>query len=297
VSDDNDGVDALLRAFKSHAQITGKNSVVQGVGARASHSLLYKVESNLSMIIVAAIFSVAMMWAFFVFALPALSKSLAFKLPDTMTQKLGSSLPILDKTIFDDSELSAQRQAEIQQLFLPYIEQYPKLNAQIIFRAANMANAFSLPNGDIVFTDKFIELADNDDELIAVFFHELGHLQHRHLTRRAIQGSLVSVVIFFMTGDLDTADAVIGLPTLLADMAYSRDFEREADAFALQALQDNHIPVQSFANIMEKLTQLNVKDENSLWGLRSSSTVVEYLSSHPSPQERINRVKQLKEAH
>ncbi|MDZ7925595.1 MAG: M48 family metallopeptidase [Marinagarivorans sp.] len=226
----------------------------------------------------------------------AASHTLAFKLPDSVMQKFGSSLPMLDKTIFEPTTLSTVRQAEIQQLLAPYIAQYPALNAQVKFRKADMANAFSLPNGDIVFTDEFIDLADKDNEIVAVFFHELGHLRHRHLTRRAIQGSMITVVIFLITGDLDTADAVIGLPTLLADMAYSRDFEREADAFAIQALQEHNIPIQSFADIMAKLGASGDEKEDSFGDIKKISKAVEYLSSHPSTKERIEMVERLKSA-
>ncbi|MEB3735127.1 M48 family metalloprotease [Halopseudomonas pachastrellae] len=54
--------------------------------------------------------------------------------------------------------------------------QYPERTLKVHFRSAPAlgANAFALPGGHLVFTDAMVELAQHDDELVAVLAHEAG---------------------------------------------------------------------------------------------------------------------------
>jgi len=59
----------------------------------------------------------------------------------------------------------------------------------------------ALPSGDIVLTDKFIELSENQDEIDAVLLHEMGHVIHRHGLEMVIEGTLVTVAGMLIVGD------------------------------------------------------------------------------------------------
>ncbi|MCK7469253.1 MAG: M48 family metallopeptidase [Desulfosudis oleivorans] len=77
-----------------------------------------------------------------------------------------------------------------------------------------------------------------DDELLAVLAHEAGHVAHRHGVQRIIQDSLLAFAISAVTGDASgTSQLFLGLPVMLTELAYSRDFEREADRYALDTLR------------------------------------------------------------
>jgi Zn-dependent protease with chaperone function len=72
--------------------------------------------------------------------------------------------------------LPEERQAAIRHLSAPYLESYQALNPKLHFRKMDQPNALALMSGDIIFTDAFIDLAENNEEVLAVFFHEIGHL-------------------------------------------------------------------------------------------------------------------------
>ena len=154
------------------------------------------------------------------------------------------------------------------------------------------ANALALPNGVIVFTDDFVNLTKTDDELIAVLFHELGHLTHKHMTQRIIQDAMLTIMVVFITGDVETLDIVTGLPTLLLDLAYSREFETEADIYALTLLKKHDIPLNSFVDAMSNLENYYRKENEG----STSSAMNEFFSTHPITAERIKLVEQFTSA-
>jgi Zn-dependent protease with chaperone function len=148
------------------------------------------------------------------------------------------------------------------------------------FRAAPQvgANAFALPGGTIVMTDELVRLAGSDQEILAVLAHELGHVRHRHGLRMALQSTFVGVVVTAWLGDASAA--IAGVSTALLETRYSREFEREADAFAASMLKHNHLSPGLLASILQKLGAQHGKAEEG-------GRVPELLSSHPPTRERI----------
>jgi Zn-dependent protease with chaperone function len=90
------------------------------------------------------------------------------------------------------SKLPLERQQSLTQQFedLVLLAQelnYPHIdNMQLLFRDGGSvgANAFALPGGTVIATDQFIQLSENDDEIIAVLAHEIGHVRHQHSLRQ-----------------------------------------------------------------------------------------------------------------
>jgi predicted Zn-dependent protease len=141
-------------------------------------------------------------------------------------------------------------------------------------------NALALPSGIVVVTDSLVELAHSDAELIAVLAHEIGHLRQRHTLRRMLQGSATALLIVAITGDVGSIMSLAAaLPTVLLNSSYSRDFEREADDFALDYLQRRSISPQALGDILLRM-------EKSSGG---GSDIPDYLSSHPSTRERARK--------
>lgn len=272
ITDDNDSTDNLSRI------IMGKNS-----------SLLHRLESNLLVIAVALVVTVLFVFAGTRYGVPKTAEMIAHEFPSFTSEKFNNGLSILDQSLFEPSQLTAEEKQRIAKLFQPFLIDHSRLSPRVHFRGGFGPNAFALPNGDIVFTDEFVALADNDNELIAVLFHELGHLEHKHMARRAIQDAMMVLMTLFIIGDLGSADLVTGIPTLLLDLSYSRDFEREADLYAVQQLAAADIPVESFATIMQKLHD----STKAKGGDESSFKFPSYLSTHPQVEERIDVIKKI----
>ncbi|MDD1605495.1 MAG: M48 family metallopeptidase [Methylococcaceae bacterium] len=217
------------------------------------------------------------------YGVPVMAKYAVIATPASVEKYLGKqTLETLDHEkigYFAITSVPVARQNAIQTALTTLCEKTGDCPAyQLNFRKSPLigANAFALPGGDIVITDELIALAKNDDEIIAVLAHELGHVKGRHALRQTLQGTISGLIIVSITGDANSLAA--SLPTLALNMRYSRDLETEADDYALQALKTTCIPTESFANILLKLEKVS--------GGKSVS-MPEIVSSHPDTEARV----------
>ena len=108
--------------------------------------------------------------------------------------------------------------------------------------------------------------------------HEVGHIRNRHALRALLQNSVVAGLIVVLTGDVSSVTNVAaGIPVLLAQAGYSREFEYEADEVAKEYLLERGVPLHRFADLIVRM------DEAS----KSQSGGINLLSSHPESSERI----------
>jgi beta-barrel assembly-enhancing protease len=146
-------------------------------------------------------------------------------------------------------------------------------------------NAFAMPGGIVYVHTGLILKARNVSELVGVMGHEIGHVYHRHLAenfRRQRNTGLAQQLGVFLTGIFyggyaaQAADLVSTVSAVAYLNSFSRDDEREADAFAADVLPkagyDPSGLVTFFATMMRQ------------YGDRAGG----FLSSHPATQERID---------
>ena len=121
---------------------------------------------------------------------------------------------------------------------------------------------------------------------------------YKHILRRVIQDTVFTVMLFFLIGDSASLDIISALPTLLADTAYSRDFEREADHYALQQMHSHNIDLKYFSSLAEYFANEYDTPDQQASNHQSdevvSDSIWEYLSTHPSWEERAQMAEQFK---
>ncbi len=142
-------------------------------------------------------------------------------------------------------------------------------------------NAFALPNGVIVMLDGMSRTL-SDDEIMAVLGHELGHVVHRHSMQAVARSFGLLAVAGVVLGDFSSviATAVATLQTF----RYSRDAEREADAYGRTFAQAADLPQGTEAAVWKKLLA-----EQSSSG---ADALPEWMSTHPPTQERLDAARQ-----
>ncbi len=271
---DNDAVDEVLRQQR-------------GSGF---DSFLHLLESRIRFVILSLVLSVLTVWAGIQFGIPALAKSVAYALPPSAAAELGDgALLALDKLIFTPSALDSSQRKPLQTRFENMTRGLdPVFKFELVFRRSQVVgpNAFALPNGTIVVTDELVKLAEHEDEIIAVLAHEIGHVVGRHALRRVLQDSGVLLLVAGITGDIASMSALAAaLPTLLIEAKYSRAFEMEADEYALKYLKAHEISPRHLTNILSRLGEASGGPDDGL----------EYLSSHPPTDERIERLHEASE--
>jgi predicted Zn-dependent protease len=206
---------------------------------------------------------------------------IAARIPVEAEAALGrETLSGMEQYFLQPTQLPASRQARLRERFdavaqaggegTPY---------RVEFRASPMigANAFALPSGIIVMTDELVKLARNDQEIVAVLAHELGHVRHRHTMRRLLESSATALIIAGVTGDIaSTTSLAAAAPTLLLQTRYSRDHEREADLYAIEMMRKGGIEPRYFAAILRRLEAQTPRRG----GLPT------FIASHPPTEER-----------
>jgi predicted Zn-dependent protease len=99
-----------------------------------------------------------------------------------------------------------------------------------------MVNAFALPGGYIYIMNGLIQRARGPDELAGVLGHEIGHVKLRHGLRSVIQAGGLGFLLGTLFGDFAGGTAIIFASRTLIQSAFSRDAEREADAFGVDLM-------------------------------------------------------------
>ena len=233
-------VDQLIRRFK-------KRGVV---------FFAHRLESNWLAVLLSLFISIGTIWMFMLYGVPAIATILANNLPvEVLSTTDQQIIAGMDELFFQPSEIDETMRIELKKSLLASITNI-RPQVKIEFRGSEKmgANAFSLPGGTIVLTDKMLALAENLEQIQAVFAHEVGHLVHKHSLRRIIQNSIVTIAFILVTGDATaTSELLATIPFLLTDLAYSRQFEVEADNYALEYLSEHNIDVKQFARLMSRL--------------------------------------------
>ena len=180
------------------------------------------------------------------------------------------------------------RRQELQRLFGSMIADRPeRKHWRLEFRSSKAigANAFALPSGIVIVTDRMVEIAQKDDEMAGVLAHEIGHLSQRHALRHLLQNSATALVIATLTGDIVSVSSFAAtMPIVLIDAKYSRDFEREADDAAVSYLKQKGFSVRAYAETLARLDAEHYKERSA------APRLGELLDNHPLMLERITRV-------
>jgi Zn-dependent protease with chaperone function len=115
-----------------------------------------------------------------------------------------------------------------------------------------------------------------------------------------LQGVGVGVIVNLFVGDVSAV--LTALPTLLLDQKYSRDFEREADQYAIAMMHANALPLAPMADLFVKMGGTAARDDATTGSdadapaapdTRSKKATPRrnasagFFSSHPSDEERI----------
>lgn len=291
---DNDAVDSLLKPRGN----TG--------------GFIHALESRLAWVIVALVVTIFSGFAFFKWGVPWASTQIAHALPHKTNELIASNtLEFLDEYLFDESQLEEQRQEQIRSHFntqLVPLEGDTEITYTLHFRdwsqdGNSIPNAFALPSGDIILTDKFVELSEHQNEISSVLLHEMGHVAHRHTLQMVIQGTFVTALVMVVTGDNSAiVDFGLGLGSLLVSSNYSRNHESEADDYAFKKMLLANIDPEYFSTIMARITDYMAVDESQANAKevgqeehKEGEAITDYLSTHPSTAKRIEQARRYSE--
>lgn len=150
-----------------------------------------------------------------------------------------------------------------------------------------VVNAFALPGGFIYVSRGILAHFDNEAQLAAVLGHEIGHVTARHSAEQMSTQQLAQIGL--VAGMLIEPDlqrfgglAVAGLQVLF--LKHSRDDERQADDLGLRYMQRARFDPREMPDVFTMLERVSQA--------RGGDGPPEWLSTHPNPGNRRERIEQ-----
>jgi len=117
--------------------------------------------------------------------------------------------------------------------------------------------------------------------------HELAHVMHRHGIQQLIGTVGVAVIANALLGDSSGLLArLAGRSTVLLNLKYSRDHEREADLSAWDYLIDAGIDPEGMITFFDRLLQMRKGS-----ALDDIGGALSFLSTHPGMEERLDTLR------
>jgi Zn-dependent protease with chaperone function len=227
--------------------------------------------------------------ALYVWGLPLAARGITRMVPLHVDALLGrNAMEQIDGRWMQPSALPRDVQDRLTQRFAQAVQTaYPDHAPPhtLLFRKSKIGpNAFALPGGTMVLTDELVTLVNDDDAVLGVLGHELGHVALRHSMRQLVQVGAMQAVLSLAFGDYGTL--ITTAPLVLGSMAYSRDAEREADAASIQFMHANKISPLVMVKFFESMrAQQKTKTQKTPLG-------ISIISSHPADEERMLRFRE-----
>jgi beta-barrel assembly-enhancing protease len=147
---------------------------------------------------------------------------------------------------------------------------------------AKTVNAFALPGGQIFITMALFNRLKTEDQLAGVLGHEIGHVINRHSAEHIAKQELTQGLIRatdIATGDPGMISRFVGN---MINMKYGREDELESDNYGVKYLIQSGYRPEAMIDVMRILQEAS-----------GGGNQPEFMSTHPSPENRIEKLKQV----
>ena len=147
-------------------------------------------------------------------------------------------------------------------------------------------NAFAVPGGFIYITRGILAHMNSEAELAGVLGHEIGHVTARHSVSQMSKAQLAQLGLglgMIFAPEIAAFGDLAGAGLQLLFLKYGRDDENEADELGVRYMRRTNYEPTELAEVMLMLERSSQMQEES-------GRVPEWLSSHPSPPNRVANI-------
>tara|TARA_Y100000590_G_scaffold147569_1_gene169419 strand:- start:329 stop:1150 length:822 start_codon:yes stop_codon:yes gene_type:complete len=159
----------------------------------------------------------------------------------------------------------------------------------ILIENKKVKNAWCMPGGKIAVYTGILDITKNTNGLAAVMGHEIAHAVAKHSVERASRGVLLNIgtkIIDISTGGkLSQVNRTTGMDTvgMLSQLGlmnpFNRKQESEADYLGLIFSSLSGYDIRETVKVWERMKKAN-----------KGKQTLEFLSTHPSPDNRIRNI-------
>jgi len=193
-------------------------------------------------------------------------------------------------TILDDPAMTAY----IKRLGDSLLKHYPDPPFPFTYKMVNdpQLNAFCVPGGFVYVNTGILMHAENEAQVVGVMGHEIGHAILRHSANQMSKGMLLQglATAGAMYGEMKGGVAGMaaqlggGLGAQMMMMKFSRNHEKDSDAFGSRLMSKAGYNPIEMARFFEKLQQMA--------GGKQAGGVAGWMASHPDPGSRSQLIEQ-----
>ena len=146
-----------------------------------------------------------------------------------------------------------------------------------------LVNAFALPGGQVFITDALYNRLESEGQLAGVLGHEIGHVVARHGAQRIAKSQLTNGLIgaVAVASEGQKGAMLAAMVGQLVNMKYGRDDELESDRLGVRLMAQAGYDPRGMIRVMEILAEAG-----------GGNRPAEFFSTHPNPDNRIERIKQ-----
>lgn len=196
--------------------------------------------------------------------------------------------------VFNNNEVQQQIKAVGYKLVKQVDEETKAKNIQVpyqfdfhVLADDQTVNAFALPGGQIFITMGLLKRLKSEDQLAGVLGHEIGHVIHRHSAQQMAQSDfyqgLVGAVATATTNGYGMGGGQIAqYVAQIQQMKFGRNDELQSDEFGVKYMVRAGYNPNAMIEVMEILAEASGGGQNR----------DEFMSSHPSPANRIAKIKE-----
>lgn len=145
-----------------------------------------------------------------------------------------------------------------------------------IIKKDDVQNAFCAPGGYIYVYTGLIKYLESKSALAGVMGHEMAHADERHTTEQLTKQYGVQTLLSVLVGD--NQNILTQIATGLVSLRFSRGNESEADENSVIYLCGTKYEASGAADFFQKIID------------QGGSNVPEFLSTHPSPDNRVENI-------
>ncbi len=150
-------------------------------------------------------------------------------------------------------------------------------------------NAFALPGGQVFITEGLFNLLETEAQLAGVLGHEMGHVLARHgsqqLAKSNLTQGLVGAVAVAASNPDDpngaNAAQIAAVVGQLVNLKYGREDELESDELGVRVMSEAGYDPRAMIRVQELLIEHSSGDRPP-----------EFFSTHPNPENRIQRIQE-----
>lgn len=151
-------------------------------------------------------------------------------------------------------------------------------------------NAFALPGGQIFITRALYDQLQTEDQLAGVLGHEIAHVVARHsaehIAKAKLTEGLTGAAVIATYDPENPASAssaqVAMLIGQLINLKFGREDELESDVLGVCFMNDTGYNPEEMIGVMQILASAS----------EGGNRPPEFFSTHPNPENRVNRIQQ-----